>query len=353
MVTRRDFLKTTAATAVQAAALAGVGPAFAQKKLDVVKGTFSPIVAYAPLYAAVDKGFFAKHGLDNQIQNVAITVSLPLVAKGDYDWGRSSNGPGYFNALNSGLAIVGTVDRLTYVCSADNMLVVSAKASEGGVRSFSDLKGKTVGLNGRGTATEYWHALLLKKYGMQKSDVREVLLGYPDLLAALSSGGADAGYMAEPLLTKGITEGKSKPIIPMHEVAPGDNIGMMFFGKKFIEKQGGDLATRWVMAWLEGARFAQDVKNRDEVIAIVARWTKAEPAILGKIYDGRITWPQVNPNGHVDVDRMLKGLGAFFLETKQIDKLPPAHEIYDPMFVNRALKEIGQVAFDKYQICKA
>ena len=76
-------------------------------KLDIVKGTLTPLVAYAHVYSAIEKGFFAKYGIQNQIDSVAIAASLPIVARGDYDWGRSSNGAGYFSALNSGLAIVG------------------------------------------------------------------------------------------------------------------------------------------------------------------------------------------------------------------------------------------------------
>lgn len=350
-VTRRRFLQTAAAggAAFLAPPFAGGQP----KKLEIVKGTFTTLVAYAPLFAAVDKGFFAKYGIENQISNVAITASLPLVARGDYDWGRSTNGPGYFNAINSGLAIVGVVDRLTYACSADNVLSVSTKAWETGVRAFEDLKGKTVAHNAPGTATEYWHTLNLRRTGLKATDMRIVYLNYPDMLAALSTGGADAGYLPEPLVTKGVLEGKIKPILHMHKVAPGDNIGMIFFGRKFIEKQNGDLAVRWVMAYLEGARFAQDRKNRDEVIQLVAKWTRVEERVLQTAYDGKLTWPQVNPNGHVDVEHMLRGQGEYFLKTGQVDKLPAPRQIYDPRFVNEALKVIGEVPFDRYQLCKA
>ena len=254
-------------------------------KLDVVKGTLSPLVAYAHLYAAIEKGMFAKHGIENQIDSVAIPASLPLVARGEYDWGRSSNGPGYFNAVNSGLGIVGTVDRLTYICSADNALVVSAKGYEAGLRTFPDLRGKTLGINAPGTATDYWLAVVLAKNGMKRSDIRVVTLGYPDLLAALSSGSADAGFMSEPLLTKAVLEGKLKVILPVSKIAPGDNIGMMFFGRNFVQKAGGDLATRWLMAYLEGIRFVQDRANRDEVLKIIAKHTKIEAEVLAAIYE--------------------------------------------------------------------
>src|SRR6185295_14716436 len=154
-ITRRRVLQGALAAAV---AGSGAGrAAYGQTgKLDVVKGTLTPLLAYAHLYSAIDKGIFAKYGIENQIDSVDLIASLPIVARGNYDWGRSSNGPGYFNAINSGLAVVGVVDRLTYTCSSDNCLSVSTKHYEAGVRAFADLKGKVIGINAPGSATDYW-----------------------------------------------------------------------------------------------------------------------------------------------------------------------------------------------------
>lgn len=336
-----------------AASVAGTGIArFARAqtgKLDVVKGTLTPLLAYAHVYSAIDKGIFAKYGIENQIDSVGLVASLPIVARGSYDWGRSSNGPGYFNALNSGLGVIGVVDRLTYTCSSDNCLSVSTKNYDVGVRSFANLKGRSIGINAPGSATDYWVGRALVANGMTRADVRIVALGYPELLAAMSSGSIDAGYLPEPLLTKGVMEGKVKILQPVVEVVPGDNIGMMFFGNAFAEKT--DLATRWLMAYVEGVRFAQNRENRDEVIRIVAKHTRVETTVLESIYDKRITWPQVDPNGRVDAAKMLAGQGQYFLETKQVDKLPAPTRIFDPTLLNAALKQVGEVPFNKYQLC--
>jgi ABC-type nitrate/sulfonate/bicarbonate transport system substrate-binding protein len=345
---RRRVLKAAGAIAV-----AGIAPAVhtQNRKLDVVKGTLTPLLAYAHVYSAIDKGLFAKYGIENQIDSVGLVASLPIVARGSYDWGRSSNGPGYFNALNSGLSIVSVVDRLTYTCSSDNCLSVATKLYDAGARSFADLKGKSIGINAPGSATDYWVSRALTANNMTRADIRVVPMGYPELLAAMTSGSVDAGYLPEPLLTKGVMEGKVKILQPVVEVVPGDNIGMMFFGPGFAEKT--DLATRWLMGYLEGVRFAQDRANRDEVIRIVAKHTTVEVPVLESIYDKRITWPQVDANGRVDARKMLAGQGQFFLETKQVDKLPDPTRVFDPTLLNGALKQLGEVPPDKFQLCKA
>jgi ABC-type nitrate/sulfonate/bicarbonate transport system substrate-binding protein len=255
--------------------------------------------------------------------------------------------------LNSGLAIRGVVDRLTYICSGDNGLVVSKANYDAGMRGFADLKGKVVGINAPGTATDYWVSKLLAKNNMVKSDIRTVQLSYPDLLTALSTGSADAGFLPEPLMTKGVVEGRIKIVMPIVEIAQGDNIGVMFFGEKFIEKSGGDLAHRWLLGYLEGIRFAQDRANRDAVLSIMARQTRVEPEILARIYDGRVTWPQCDPNGRVDAAKMLSEQGKFFLADKQVDKLPTAKRVFDPSLLDAALKEVGEVPQAGHLLCMA
>jgi NitT/TauT family transport system substrate-binding protein len=320
-------------------------------ELDDVKGTYSPIAAYAPLFVAMEEGIFEKWGINNTMDQVRINEALPLVANGDYDWGRSENSPGWFNALNSDLDLYGVVDRLTYTCSADNSLSVSTSLYEEGVDTFAELEGRTIGIIAPGTQAEYWLAQLLEENDMTLEDVNVVYLGYSDQLAGMASGTIDAAFMLEPLLTQGVQAGDITPILSMLEVTPGANIGTMFFGGHFIDRDGGDVAVRWVAAWLEAARFAQDPANKDAVLSAVQKWTEMEMAELEAIYDGRTTWPQVNPNGRVDVDEVLATQGQFMLDGEFIDALPPAERVFNGEIVEGALEMIGEVDAEEVQLC--
>jgi NitT/TauT family transport system substrate-binding protein len=321
------------------------------EELDLVKGTYSPIAAYAPLFVAMEEGFFEKWGIQNEMDQVGINEALPLVANGDYDWGRSENSPGWFNALNSGLDLYGVVDRLTYICSSDNSLSISNVTYAEGVDTFEELAGRTIGIIAPGTQAEYWLAQLLEQHGMTADDVEVVYLGYADQLAALGDGTIDAAFMLEPLLSTGVANGAIVPVLPMLEVTPGANIGTMFFGGHFIERDGGDVATRWLAAWLEAARFAQDPANRDATLAAVQKWTEMDMASIETIYDGRATWPQVNPNGHVDIDTVLSTQGQFMLDGGFIDELPPAERIFRGDIVEAALELVGEVDAEAVQLC--
>lgn len=322
-----------------------------ERELDLVRGTYSPIAAYAPLFVAQEEGFFEKWGIKNEMDQVGINEALVLVANGDYDWGRSENSPGWFNALNSGLDLYGVVDRLTYTCSADNSLSISKVVYDQGVDTFEELKGRTIGVIAPGTQAEYWLAQLLDKHGMTQDDVNIVYLSYADQLAALGDGTIDAAFMLEPLLSQGVADGTIVPIMSMIEVTPQANIGSMFFGGHFIERDGGDVAVRWVAAWLEAARFAQDPANRDKVMAAVQKWTEMTPEAIARIYDGIYSWPQVNPNGYIDADNVLATQGQFMLDGGFIDALPPKERIFRPDVVERALELVGEVDASAVQLC--
>lgn len=328
--------------------------------LDLVKGTYSPIAAYAPLFVAIEEGFFEKYGIENQMDQVRINEALPLVANGDYDWGRSENSPGWFNAINSGLDVYGVVDRLTYECSADNALVVSSALAEEGATSFPDLEGKRIGIIAPGTQADYWLAQLLQDNDMTEADVEVVNLGYADQLAGLATGSLDAAFMLEPLLTQGVDDGSIVPIQSMLAVTPGANIGSMFFGGQFIERDDGDVAARWLAAWLEAARFAQDEANRDATLAAVQKWTEMDQSAVETIYNGTTaeqvpdttsTWPQVNPNGRIPVDEILATQGQFMVDGGYIDELPPSEQVFNPEPLEAALEIVGEVDAEASQLC--
>ena len=322
-----------------------------EREFDLVRGTYSPIAAYAPLFVAMEQGFFEKWGINNEMDQVGINEALALVANGDYDWGRSENSPGWFNALNSGLDLYGAVDRLTYTCSADNSLSISKVVYDQGIDTFEELDGRTIGIIAPGTQAEYWLAQLLAEHNMSQSDVNVVYLSYADQLAALSDGTIDAAFMLEPLLSQGVADGSIVPIMSMLEVTPNANIGSMFFGAKFVERDGGDVAVRWIAAWLEAARFAQDPANRDAVMAAVQKWTEMTPESIARIYDGVSSWPQVNPNGYIDADLVLSTQGQFMLDGEFIDELPAKERIFREDLVARALDLVGEVDAAGVQLC--
>jgi ABC-type nitrate/sulfonate/bicarbonate transport system substrate-binding protein len=186
---------------------------------------------------------------------------------------------------------------------------------------------------------------------MTEKDIKLVFLSWPNMTSALTTGHIDAAFQTQPLLTKMILQGTAIPLVDMGREYSGMNIGMIMFGRHFLERENGDLAVRWIAAYLEGVRYAQDPANRAEVIDSFAKDTDVEKEVVAKAYEDKILWPQVDPNGYVDAERILKNEGNFFLKTGAVSKLPDAKKIFDPTYLERALKIVGKVPPEKYQLC--
>jgi NitT/TauT family transport system substrate-binding protein len=146
----------------------------------------SPIENGAQVYYAKDMGFFAKAGIDVDIQSVqsgsaiasavasnatdiAHTKKIPfvLVAAGSV-WTQSAKNSGLFVAPNSTL------------------------------KPGKDFNGKTLSTAGLGTLTEYATRAWIDQNGGDQSTVKFVEMGYSVMPAALSSGRIDGTLVNEP-----------------------------------------------------------------------------------------------------------------------------------------------------------
>jgi len=310
------------------------------QELTTVKTTYMNILALAPLFAGEEAGIFEKNGIKNEYENVNLYEALPLIAQGRQDVGIMAASAAFYNAINQGQQVVAVADRLTYDCSSDNKLVVRKELFDQGVKTYKDLEGKTLAILGEGTATQYWNDKLADENGMSADSFKSIKeLGYPETLTALETGGVDAGYLAEPLLSQAIEKGVAEPIIPMYEVVPGDDVGFMIYSKKFAD-ENPETAQAWMKSWLESVRYYLDPANKDAVVAAVSKWTEIPEESLAAMY-GTDSWPWMNPNGAVNVDGPERAMD-WMLERKFIETAPETSAWYDEQFVTSAVEELGE-----------
>ena len=72
------------------------------------------------------------------------------------------------------------------------VLVRKALWDSGQVRSFSDLRGRPVAINGPAGGGEYTLGTVLRKNNMGFDDVNVVYMPFPDMVTALGGGSIDA-----------------------------------------------------------------------------------------------------------------------------------------------------------------
>lgn len=139
---------------------------------------------HGPMYVALEKGFFAAHGLEPEFIAPANPNDPPkLVAAGKADLAVSYQ-PQHYMQVEQGLPLVRIA---TLVATPLNSLVV-LEASP--ITSIGDLKGKTIGYSVSGFETALLETMLASA-GLTPEDVTTVNVNF-SLSPALLSGKVDA-----------------------------------------------------------------------------------------------------------------------------------------------------------------
>ena len=166
------------------------------------------------------------------------------------------------------------------------------------IKSWADLKGKTLGVSALRVGEFWLTRRLLAAQGLTQADWNVIQVGTsPSKFAALQKGSIAGAVLFQPLAQQAVKDGFPK-------LAAYDTVGryppiLYVVSRQWATKNGNGARLGRVIerahAWL------QDPKNRDEAIASLARHTKRDADILGSIYDLYfVTGKIFSRNGAVD-----------------------------------------------------
>ncbi|HLH26634.1 MAG TPA: ABC transporter substrate-binding protein [Chloroflexota bacterium] len=292
-------------------------------------------------YLALDKGYFAEEGLDVEMTPFD-TSALQVSALGtnQLDVGVGSLNAGLLNAIGRGVRLKIVADRATLVNGALSFMVRKELIDSGQIAGWQDFKGRPVANNGTGTGAQLALVRGLASAGLTLDDVDQKIVGFSDMVPALSSGALDMGVMIEPLITASVERGIAVRWQRAIDTFPDLEIAQVFYSEGFA--QHTDAANRFMIAYLRGVREYNDGMfkmrpNRPEVVAALIKHTSIkDPALYDKM---EMSW--VNPNGHLQVDNLKEQQREFaalgLLEGPPVD----LDRIVDTSYVENALKVLG------------
>jgi NitT/TauT family transport system substrate-binding protein len=177
------------ATAVLAAA--AVAPVQAQE-VKLALG-MSGWTGFAPLTLADKAGIFKKHGLDVEIKMIP-QKDRHLALASDAIQCAATTVETHVAWNTNGVPIV-------QIFQMDKSFGADGIAVRNDVKSFADLKGKTIGVDAPGTAPYFGLAWMLNKNGMTLKDVKLTTLAPQPAAQAFVAGQNDAAMTYEPYLS--------------------------------------------------------------------------------------------------------------------------------------------------------
>jgi NitT/TauT family transport system substrate-binding protein len=265
-------------------AVAFGGNAWAQSSPKVVIG-MSGWTGFAPLTLAKEKGIFKANGVEVEIKKMPAQARHVAMAAGEVQ------------------AIATTVDtHITYVAAnvpVTQVLVIDSSTGGDGVivkdaiKSFADLKGKTVGVDNPGAVSYFWFAYLLKKNGLKMADMKTTNLGPQPAANAFAAGQVDAAVTYEPYMGGALKNTAGSKILVSSKDTPGVIIDTLAMQPDFIKKNPQvvrGITKSWFMAleWIKqnpaeankimGADVKQSGEDFAKSAALVTWYDKVQNA---------------------------------------------------------------------------
>jgi len=128
-----------ASAGLLACAVLAASPAFAQTKVRV--GAYASI-SDAPLYIALDKGYFKEQGLDVELVQVnSGGTMMSLMTSGELDASGGSPGAGLYNAVRQGIQFKIVADKGSSLPGHGYFAFVVRKDLADQIKTVADLRG--------------------------------------------------------------------------------------------------------------------------------------------------------------------------------------------------------------------
>jgi ABC-type nitrate/sulfonate/bicarbonate transport system substrate-binding protein len=303
-----------------AAALAAPGaePAGAAGSLPVKIIYAQASAAFTPVWVALDRGFYAKQGLDVSFTQVTGSAAVAALTSGEAQ------------AMSIGATEVADYDAaggdLVMIAAGSNYPVFSLYADKR-IRTIRDLAGKKVAVTRTGTSTDTAARLFLDHFGLSgKVDIISAGGTLSGIMAAMTAGLAAGGILSPPTTAKAEEAG-------FKELVNGVQLGLPMVQaalavRKSYVAQNRDAVLRVLKAYVDAWAFVRDPANAADVEGVISHYTKApaqDAAIAYKAFFP--TWqarvPRVDSRG---VQNNLR-----FSASAQVRAMVPASLIDDSL----------------------
>ncbi|MBI2954854.1 MAG: ABC transporter substrate-binding protein [Chloroflexi bacterium] len=293
------------------------------------------------VFAAMERGYFKELGIDIEL-NIFDNApkQVPALATNQIQVGTGAMNAGIYNSIARGLGIriVAPQSRYDPGFSAMHLLVRKDLADNGVIKDWKDLKGKNVALASTASASEFIIYKALEKGGLKLTDINEVVMPFPDMMAAFANKGIDVALPNEPTATIIVNNGVAVLWHQASDAAPMLQNSVIVFSPQMT--QNPELANRWMIGYLKGVRDYNDAikknKNRDAFIAILQKYTTVKDKAL---YD-KMSWASVDPNGKINIDSMREQL-AWYTSIGKIEGKVDLDAAIDTRFTEYAVSRLG------------
>lgn len=208
---RRAALAAIAAAAVCCMA-SPAAQAADSDTVTIMVGGINKII-YLPAKLAESLGYFKDEGLKVELQSqpAGVDAENQLIA------GAVQGVVGFYDHTIDLQAKGKEIEAIAVFCKVPGEVeLVSAKAAAAGFKSMADAKGKTLGVTGLGSSTEFLTRYLVDKQGVASKDYSLLPVGAGNsFIAGMKQDRIQAGMTTEPTVSQMLKTGDAQVLVDM------------------------------------------------------------------------------------------------------------------------------------------
>ena len=302
------------------------------------------ILADAPFYIAIEKGYFAAEKVEvslerfqsaaqataplstNQVQVVGGGVSAALYNAFSRNWpvriamARTRDWPGF---------------------SSDTLVLRNDLKST--VTSAKQLKGKMIGINTPASVLHFMLGRFMESEGLTIKDVQTISMAWPNMAPGMETKALDGGMVVEPFAAQFSAKNISFPFKRASDFmkSPPLEVSVMLYSKGWIDKDP-DQAKAFTLAYMKGVRDYVDAMKggpkRAEVVDICIKYTSLKDKAM---YD-KMQWSYMDPNGEISFDG-LRDQQEWYVKNGFVATKASIDGMIDRRFLDYALEKIGRI----------
>jgi len=179
-----------------------------QKKEQVVKIAYLPVLSSSQLYVGIVKNYFEEEGIKveiSEIYNGPDIVTAVLSKSIDIGVGVI---PPLIRARSNGMRVKSIGGATFDGISVQEHRIMLPIDSE--IQTAQDLRGQKIAVVAEGTSDYFSLIYYLKTNGIEKEEVEIIAIPHSEMIFAITSKSVDAAAGAEPFITMGAVEEKTR-----------------------------------------------------------------------------------------------------------------------------------------------
>ena len=301
------------------------------------------IVADAPFYIAIEKGYFADEKVEVKLErfNSAAQATAPLSTNQVQVVGGGVSAALY-NAFARDWPVRIVMARTRDMPGYSSDTIILRNDLKDAIKSPKDLKGRLIAINTPASVLHFMLARLLESEGLTINDVQTVNMAWPNMGPGIETKALDGGMVVEPFAAQFAQKNISFPFRRAADFMskPPLEVSVVLYSKTWADKNP-DEAKAFTVAYLKGVRDYYDAMKggpkRAEVVEICAKYTSLKDKAM---YD-KIQWSYMDPNAEISFDG-LRDQQDWYAKHGYVATKANIEAMTDRRFLDYALEKLGR-----------